>query len=131
MGWETNRLLEKKHCPLFRLRLQPLIKYYKLLTNLVISFQSNGITVRKLLSPPSGEEGSAPKVHQDSQIDAGCFQNVCKRLGCQHCYDSFTDEEFVEASLLLRRDKRRKVRAGSRTKRKSTEEKFGPNAENR
>ncbi len=131
MGWETNRLLEKKHCPLFRLRLQPLLKYYKLLTNLVISFQSNGITVRKLLSPPSGGQESIPKAAQDSPIDAGCFQNVCQRLGCQHCYENFTDEEFVEASSLLRSDKRRKVRAGSQTKRKSAEEKSGSNAENR
>ena len=122
MSWETNRLLDKKHCPLFRLRLQPVFKYYKMLTNLVITFQSNGITVRKFLTPPKGKEESSTHVPQDTAIDAGCFRNVCERLGCQHCYENFTAEEFVEAATLLRKEKRKKIRANHRAKQKESGE---------
>jgi len=126
MSRETNRLLEKKHCPLFRQRLQPLIKYYKLLTSMVISFQANRITVRKFLTPPEGEEGHKIQPAQDTAIDAFCFENVCKRLGCHHCYEPFTDEEYSEAVALLRKDSRAKSRPTPRKKsRKSTEDKTG------
>ena len=117
MSWKTNRLLERKHCPLFRQRLQPLIKYYKLLTSMIISFQSSGITVKKFLTPPEEESESTETFRQDTAIDSGCFQNVCKRLGCQHCWESFTDDEFVEAVREERKDRKRKIRAGSRAKR--------------
>ena len=123
MAWETNRLLEKKHCPLFRLRMQPLISYYKLLTSMVISFQTNRITVRKLLSAPKEEEERGPSLPQDATIDASCFQNVCKRLNCQHCYENFTDEEFVEASALLRKEGRRKGRPTTRARGRHKEKK--------
>ena len=116
MPWETNRLLERKHCPLFRMRLQPLVKYYKLLTSMIISFQGGGITVKKLLTPPEDSEREEAFV-QDTPIDAGCFQNVCKRLGCQHCWEEFSDEEFVEAVREVRKDKKRRSRAGNRSKR--------------
>lgn len=129
MPWETNRLLEKKHCPLFRLRMQPLINYYKLLTSLVISFQTNRITVRKLLSPPRGEEERGATLPQDAAIDASCFQNVCKRLKCQHCYESFSDEEFVEASDLLRKESRKKSRPTTRGRGRPKEKKCCLNAE--
>jgi len=116
MSWETNRLLEKKHCPLFRQRFQPLIHYYKLLTSMVISFQSNRITVQKFLHAPEEDTPESIYAPKDLAIDSRCFQNVCKRLGCQHCYENFTDEEFTQAASLLRKESRRRGRAPQRKK---------------
>lgn len=128
MERETNRLLDKKHCPLFRLRLQPLINYYKLLTSMIISFQSNRITVRKFVTDPDTERGSSLNIVQDKDIDSLCFRNVCKRLGCQHCWDNFSDEEYSEAVKAVRKDNRKRNRVTSYKRCKSVEKKMGEDA---
>ena len=128
MSWETNRLLDKKHCPLFRQRFQPLIHYYKLLTSMIISFQSKKITVQKFLHSPEEDSAESLYAPKDLAIDARCFQNVCKRLGCQHCWESFTDEEFTEAASMLRKESRRRARASKRSRSSPAEEKFKEDA---